>query len=183
MSSSESTNAAAAPDAAAGPASLPCVDLEELESQIQQRLNQVMMRARTVSKSVKHLLQQGKTLTELRQVVRDMVGRQDQKLEELVLREQHLRTERLARIRACRTDVDRTIELRELTLDAREGAWRRYQAIQVAGSTAWFRKLAELQAGQDEQVGAVRGWLTAAEQRWLPDEAPVSQSRPPDHPD
>jgi vacuolar-type H+-ATPase subunit I/STV1 len=133
------------------PAAAEGADLEQLEVQIRERLERVMTRARAVSKSAKHLLQQGRALTELRQVAEELVGRQNQELEELVDRERRLRRERLAKIRACRADVERMVELRELTIDAREEAWRRYQTIDVAGSVAWFRELAKMRLNHDEE--------------------------------
>ncbi len=173
MNSSDSTNTVAVSDAsgeATGSSTAGFADLEQLETQIKQRLERVIVRARAVSKSAKHLLQQRRTLAELQKSGEDLVEGRNQHLEEIIDQERRLREERLTKIRAHRSDLERIIELRELTMDAREESWRRYQAVYAEGSAAWFRKLADLNTDYAQRLAEVRAWLTEVERRWLPSE-------------
>lgn len=175
---------AAAPDAAVPNQTPPSeavlagsetVDLEQLEAQIHARLKRVVERARAVRESVDHLLQQGRALAELGQVAEGMIQRRNKGLEGLLDQEFRLGRERLAKIRECRAAVEQVVELRELTMDAHEETWNRYQATFAAGSTAWFRELAQSRADHDKEVARLRAWWTAAEQRWLPSATPVAE--------
>jgi hypothetical protein len=143
------------------------LSLERLEAEIRGRLKQVMDRAAAVRDSARNLLQRGRMLADLRAQAVALLRQEDSALKPLIEQERERSWEQCARIRAVEYAARHELSLRELTVEARAEAWRRYEQTLAAGSDVWFELLRQRGAKHAAQVAELRTRLTAAEARWL----------------